>query len=121
MLVIAILDNAFESCVKSAEDVFRLRVKAPRNSYQLKWKEKVQKIPIFRQAVFTASGVQTSDPSEPKALRYHTYLYYLQRIGLLTGFPQLLCPYDTRRGAGEAVDGMYIRQIQTPPPSIYTN
>jgi hypothetical protein len=110
MIVIAVLDDALESYViKSVEDISRLWVKVPRNSYQLKWKDEIQKPPIFRQAVSTASGVQTSDTSEPKALRYHTYLHYLQRIGLLTGFPQLLCPYDTRRGAGEAVNGMHVR------------
>lgn len=42
------------------------------------------------------------------ALRYHTYLYYLQRLGLAAGFMKLLCGYDIRRGAGEAVDGTCI-------------
>lgn len=59
--------------------------------------------PIFRQAVPYTDGVQTSSS---KALRHHTYLYYLQRLGLTTGFMQILGPYDTRRGAGNKVDGM---------------
>ena len=34
------------------------------------------------------------------------YLYYLQRLGLATGFMQILGPYDIRRGVGNKVDGM---------------
>ncbi|KAI9776368.1 MAG: hypothetical protein M1816_005335, partial [Peltula sp. TS41687] len=78
MVTIAIIDDAFESKIKS-------------------------KTPIFRQAVSSTNGVQTSDR---KALRYHTYLYYIQRLGFAAGFPQILEPYQIRRGSGEAVDAV---------------
>ena len=106
MLAIAVHDNAFRSeKIQSVRDIFRLRVKPPRRSLELKWKKSILKTPIFRQAVPSADGTRTSEPEAAKALRYHTYLYYLQRLGYVVGFPQLLGPYDIRRGAGEAVDG----------------
>jgi len=105
MIALAIVDNAFEAKIKSAEDIFRLRVREPRRSLQLKFKKEMLGIPIFRQAESTIDGVRTSPT---KALRYHTFLYYLQRLGRATGFPQLLKPYDLRRGTGNALDGMYL-------------
>ncbi len=104
MITIAILDDAFESNIKSAEQLFQTQVKKPRHSLHLKWKKSILKTPIFRQAVPSVYGVRTSDT---KALRYHTYLYYIQQLGFAVGFPQILSPYCIRRGAGEAVDGMF--------------
>jgi hypothetical protein len=103
MIAIAIVDDAFEYDFKGVADLFRKRVRPPRRSIHLKWKKSILKTPIFRQTVPSAQGIRTS-PS--KALRYHTYLYYLQRLVLHVGFPQILGPYSLRRGAGEAVDGM---------------
>jgi len=103
MITIAIVDDAFESNIKSPEQLFQIRVKKPRRSLHLRWKKSILKTPIFRQAVPSVNGVRTSDT---KALRYHTYLYYLQQLGFAVGFPQILAPYDIRRGAGEAVDGV---------------
>ena len=105
MIVIAILDDAFEANVRCVEDVLYTRVKAPRRSLQFRWKETLRKTPVFRQAISTASGTRTSGTM---ALRYHTYLYYLQRLGLAAGFMKLLCGYDIRREAGEVVDGTCI-------------
>lgn len=102
MVAIAILDNAFEPKFQSVEDIFRTRVRAPRNSLQLKWNQEKLKVSIFRQAEASPNGVVTSGV---KALRYATYLYYLQRLGLAAGFMQILGAYVVRRGAGEAVDG----------------
>jgi Protein of unknown function (DUF3435) len=103
MIVFALEDDAFESNIKSVQDIFRTRVRSPRRSLQLRWKKSILNTPIFRQAIPSTNGIQTS-PS--KALRYHVYLYYLQRLGLATGFMQILAPYDIRRGTGNKVDGM---------------
>ena len=46
--------------------------------------------------------VRTSDT---EALCYHTYLYYLQSLGMVTGFMQILNPYCIHRGCGEGVEG----------------
>ena len=102
MIIIGILDNAFDANIKSVDDIYRVRVQQPRRSYEFRWKEEKMEIPIFRQAVMTAAGVRTS---ETIALRYHTYLYYLQRLGINAGFMQVLTSYMIRRGAGESVEG----------------
>jgi hypothetical protein len=68
-------------------------------------------IPVVRQAVPSANGVQISST---KALPYHAYLYYLQRLGMVTGFMQISALYDIRRGAGNEVDGVdsiFLREL----------
>jgi Protein of unknown function (DUF3435) len=103
MIVITILDTAFESKVTSMEDILRTRVRPPRRSLEFRWRSDKLKTPVFRQAERTAAGIQTSPT---KALRYYTYLYFLQRLGLQAGLMQILGGYVIRRGAGEAVEGM---------------
>jgi|SRR5271170_4119312 len=102
VVVFALADGAFESEIKSVADVFRTRLKAPCRSLQLRFKDSMLSVPIFRQAVPSANGVQTSPT---KVLRYYTYLFYLQRLGQLTGFMQILTSYDIRRGTGNELDG----------------
>lgn len=103
LLALALLDQAFEANVRTVQDFYRIRVPPPRHSLEFRWRKSVNDIPIFRQAVPTSDGtVRTSDT---EALRYHTYLYYLQRLGLVTGFMQILNPYCIRRGSGEGVEG----------------
>ena len=100
MIVIAILDNAFDAKVTSVEDIYRTRVPAPRHSLEFKWRQKKLRTLIFRQAERTTTGIGTSST---KALRYHTFLYYLQRLGLAAGFMQILTAYAIRRRGGVKV------------------
>ncbi|OAA52162.1 hypothetical protein BBO_00003 [Beauveria brongniartii RCEF 3172] len=106
LLALALLDNAFEAEIRSVENFYKVNVQAPRRSYDFYWKEDIKDTPIFRQAVVASDGTIQTSPTE--ALRYHTYLYYLQRLGLTTGFMQILNPYCIRRGSGEAVEGYRI-------------
>jgi hypothetical protein len=103
MLAIAIKDDAIEvngySC---AEPFFETNLQSPTKAMLVHWKPEMLKVPIFRQAVRTATGFVTS---ESKAMRYSTYAYYLQRLGWATGFEQKLTCYCFRRGTGNAVDG----------------
>ncbi|EJP61053.1 FluG domain-containing protein [Beauveria bassiana ARSEF 2860] len=103
-LSLALLDNAFKSDVQSVEDFYRIRVRAPRHSIDFDWKDDIKDTPIFRQALVAHEGTIQTSPTE--ALHYHTYLYYLQRLGLTTGFMQILNPYCIRRGSGEAVEAV---------------
>ncbi|KAM4067411.1 hypothetical protein HRG_001360 [Hirsutella rhossiliensis] len=80
LLALALLDQAFEANIQKVDDFYRIRVPSPRHSLEF---------------------LRTSNT---EALRYHTYLYYLQRLGLVTGFMQILNPYCIRRGSGEAVE-----------------
>jgi hypothetical protein len=108
MIAIAFANDAFNANIKSLEEIFKLQVKKPRHSLQLKWKKSILKTPIFRQAVPSADWVRTSHTI---ASHYYNYLYYLQRLGLEVGFPQILAPYGIRRGSGEAVDGKFFRHL----------
>ena len=51
MIVFALDDDAFEADIKSVEDIFRIRVQAPRRSVQLRFKKSMLGTPIVRQAV----------------------------------------------------------------------
>ncbi|KAJ3498203.1 hypothetical protein NLG97_g1302 [Lecanicillium saksenae] len=103
-LSLALLDNAFAAEIQSVEDFYKIRVRAPRRSLEFDWKDSIKDIPIFRQALVTHEGTIQTSPTE--AIHYHTYLYYLQRLGLMTGFMQILNPYCIRRGSGEAVEAV---------------
>jgi hypothetical protein len=49
--------------------------------------------------------------SPTKVLRYKTFLYYFQRLGMASGMMQILAPYIIRRGTGNELDGTYIIPI----------
>ncbi|OJD26944.1 hypothetical protein ACJ73_01667 [Blastomyces percursus] len=101
-LALALADGAFEAQgINSVEDVFRIRVQAPRNSLQLKWKQSMLNVPIFRRAMHTTEGVRISPD---RALPYDTFNQYLQRLGRNAGFEYKLTPYCIRRGTANAVD-----------------
>lgn len=102
MVALAILDQAFKAEVASVEDVYKIRVMPPRRSLEFHWKEHILDIPVFRQPQSSAGNLGTS-PTQP--IRYHTYLGYLQRLGMLSGFMQILTCYMIRRGSGEGVEG----------------
>ena len=70
--------------------------------------------PIVRQAVSSVHDVHTSPT---KVLRYKTFLYYFQRLGMASGMMQILAPYIIRRGTGNELDGTYIIPISA--DSIY--
>jgi hypothetical protein len=112
MITIAILDDAFEADINCIEDIYSKRLLPPRHSLHFKWKPERMKTPIFRQAEMTPEGIQTS---LSKALRYYTYLHYLQRLGLQAGFMQILGSYCIRRGAGEAVESTLPLQLRSFP------
>lgn len=104
VLTMAILDDAFSANIHSVEDVFMARVSPPRRSVRLKFKKDKLNVPICRQPDSYYSGM-TTHPMKP--LRYHTYLYYLQRLSLSVGMIRAMKPYDLRRGTGEAVDSEF--------------
>jgi len=85
-----------------AEPFFTSNLQDPTKAILVHWKLEKLKIPIFQQAVRTFDGLVTS---EHKALRYSTFIFYLDRLGWAAGFAQKLTSYCFRRGTGNAVDG----------------
>ncbi|KAM7210274.1 Protein of unknown function (DUF3435) domain containing protein [Rhypophila decipiens] len=96
MVTLAILDQAFKAEVSSVDDIYKIRVTPPRHSLEFDWKEDFLDIPVSGNV-----GTSTTQP-----IRYHTYLGYLQRLGMLSGFMQILTCYMIRRGSGEAVEAI---------------
>ena len=99
-----------------AQPFFTTSLKDPTKATRVFWKPHMLKVPIFRQAVRTADGFQTS---KYKGLRYSTYAYYLDRLGWEAGFEQKLTAYCARRCTGNAVDGK--RNQHTLPSFPKTN
>ena len=61
MLALVFMDNVFEvPSLKRAEDIFKLKIRWPFNSMQLKWKELMLKTLIFHQAMQCIDGFLTS-------------------------------------------------------------
>jgi hypothetical protein len=100
VIIMAILDDAFESNIRSVEEVFSSHLLAPRRSNRLKFRKDRLNVPVCQQPISTGYGNRTHDM---KLLKYHTYLYYLQRLSLAAGMILAMRPYDLRRGTGEAV------------------
>ncbi|KAK4206005.1 hypothetical protein QBC37DRAFT_301669, partial [Rhypophila decipiens] len=96
MVALTILDQPFKAEVSSVEDIYKIRVTPPRHSLEFDWKENFLDIPVFRQP----------ESSSGNPIRYHTYLGYLQRLGILSGFMQILTCYMIWRGSREAVEAI---------------
>ncbi|PQE27954.1 C2H2 finger domain-containing protein [Rutstroemia sp. NJR-2017a BBW] len=69
-------------------------------------KPEMANIPVFRKSIRTPYSWQIS-PDEQ--LLYTTLLKWIKRLGVLTGFPQITCPYCLRYSAGNAFNqsGLY--------------
>jgi len=102
MVAIAVLDEAFKEEVESVEDVYKIRVLPPRHSLQFNWKEDMLDTPVFRQPESVSGSIGTS---KTQPIRYQTYMGYLQRLGIVSGFLQILTSYMIRRGSGESIEG----------------
>jgi Protein of unknown function (DUF3435) len=82
VIIFALDDDAFKADIKSVKDIFRIGVQAPRHSVQLRFKKSILGTLIVRQAAPSTYGVHTSPT---KALRYKTFLYYFQQLGMASG------------------------------------
>lgn len=109
ILALAIKDDVIEvDGFTHAEPFFMSNLQDPTKAILVHWKPERLKKPIFRQVVRTFDGLATSDH---KALRYSTFIFYLDRLGWAAGFAQKLTSYCFRRGTGNAVDGKMFTTI----------
>jgi hypothetical protein len=102
---LVILDSAFLPSIRSVEDIFKTRVSLPRQSLKLDLEEEFFNVPICRKPVSTSSRM-TTDNTKP--LKYHNYLYFLERLSLAVGMIRAVKPYDLRRGTSEAVNSKFL-------------
>jgi hypothetical protein len=85
----------------SAKQLLHLHIPPGWNEFPLLLKPELNDVPVFRQISREFEG---SIPSKDQPLLYSTILRWIQRIGTLRGFRQLVHPYVFRRGAGKALD-----------------
>jgi len=94
---LALADGAFENNLKTPENIYDLEIPPERESVRIPWKEDWLDKPIFRDIEKTADGTRISPQ---KALPYSKYRDFFVRLGRVTGFEDVLEPYQLRRGSG---------------------
>ncbi|CAG7991807.1 unnamed protein product [Penicillium salamii] len=111
MVAIAFLDRAFESRIRSIEDIFASRIKSPCYSLQLRFVKEKLNMPIYRQPILTHYSISTH---KIKPLKYHMYLYYLEKLSFAVGIPHAMKPYDLQHSTNKAVKShVYTSTFQT--------
>ena len=104
MIALAILDNAFESKIKSVRQLFQIQVLVVHYSLEFQWKKEKLKTSVFQQTELSVTEIQTFNV---KTLHYYIYLYYLQQLDLAAEFMQILCAYNIQQETGEAVKNIW--------------
>lgn len=109
LLALAFADSAFkEGGIRKPEDLYGLEIPDFKESLSVQWKPEIRETPIFRRQ--KGDDICTSTP-----LGFSDFSYYLKRLGVLSGYPQILTTYVLRRGAANAVDCMLFYSCLTKP------
>jgi hypothetical protein len=102
MISIAFDDEAYNVPeLVSPRQVFALKAKKG-PSQTVPWKQEKLDIPVFRRAIKTPRGVETS---KDVALPYNQYHGWLVLLGVALGFIYTLTTYCLRRALGNAING----------------
>jgi len=97
-------DEAFAAAgLVSPEILFRLQAKGESACQQIPFKRDFLDTLVFRRAVKTKLGVQTSPTA---GLIDSIYQSWVKRLGEAVGYVQTLSTYCLRRALGNAVNGM---------------
>jgi hypothetical protein len=97
-------DEAFAAPdLVSPEILFRLKARGESGCQQIPFKRDILDTPVFRRAVKTKQGVQTSPTA---GLIDSIYQSWVKRLGEALGYVQTLTTYCLRRALGNAVNGM---------------
>ena len=112
MLALAFTGRAFrEGGIRKPEDIDSLVIPDYKERLVLDWRPEVMETPIFR------TKREDGEISATEAWSYADFNYYLKRLGVLAGYPQILMSYALRRGAANAVDCKYTH-CRTSPISV---
>jgi hypothetical protein len=102
MISIAFDDEAYDAPKHfSPRRLFALKAKK-KPSQVVPWKKEMLDIPVFRRAIKTPRGVETS---KDVALTYQQYHGWLVLLGVALGFIYTLTTYCLRRALGNAING----------------
>ncbi|KAJ9609280.1 hypothetical protein H2204_015587 [Knufia peltigerae] len=95
-------DSAFgPPDLKSPDILFRLRARREKGCQPIPWSKEMLDVPIFRRAIATKEGVETSPD---RALTYNVYQAWVKRLGEALGYLQTLTTYCLRRALGNAIN-----------------
>ncbi|EEA19375.1 hypothetical protein PMAA_001700 [Talaromyces marneffei ATCC 18224] len=101
MISIAFDDEAYDAPKHfSLRHLFALKAKK-KPSQIVPWKQEMLDIPVFRRAIKTPQGVETS---KDVALSYQQYHGWLVLLGIALGFIYTLTTYCLRRALGNAIN-----------------
>ncbi|RPA90956.1 hypothetical protein L873DRAFT_360229 [Choiromyces venosus 120613-1] len=105
-LALAFADNAFmEGGIRKPEDLYSLEIPSFKEALSIQWKTEIRETPIFRRQIGDRICADTP-------LGFADLSYSLKRLGLLSGYPQLVTSCVLRRGAAAAVDRQEITEVQ---------
>jgi hypothetical protein len=114
-LALAFADDAFRD-VSNVRDFFRLKVpvddNVQRQTLDIKFKDSVLDMPIFREISATSTGFTISDT---EAWSYGSVRTLVKELGRSAGFKQDITPYDMRRGAANRIEGTISLIARLPP------
>ena len=100
LLGLILADDAFLAPnLTSAEKISELDIRPGYEQLPLHLKPSMANIPVFRKSIKTLYGWEISPDQQ---LPYSTFLPWMKKLGVLTGFPQITRPYCLRYGAGNA-------------------
>jgi hypothetical protein len=112
ILALALHDRAFDApSLTNASRVFESQVWGPTQCTQLRWKEEMLKMPVFRR-------VRGCELSTNEAMLYSKLNYDMGRQSLDSGHEKAWTPRFARRGAANAADGELIISCSPWFPSI---
>ena len=105
-IAIAQDDDAFERLPDGSkltpQKILEMGVRPGLKSQRIPLRSEFENVPIFRSHVQTSKGIETSTQS---ALQYSNFNAWLKRLGVETGFVQVLTAYCLRRASGNAING----------------
>ena len=97
LLALAFADNAFkEEGIQCPVDLYTIEIPHFKETLGIQWKPKLLETPVFRQQV--KGDISGSIPA------FGGFDSRIQRLGLLSEYPQDLTSYVLRRGAANAID-----------------
>ncbi|MCJ1249974.1 hypothetical protein MMC30_007200 [Trapelia coarctata] len=98
-------DNAFEQLPDGSaltpRKILEMGVRPGLKSQRIPLRSELADVPIFRSHVRTSKGIETSAHT---TLQYSNFNTWLKRLGVETGFVQVLTAYCLRRASGNAIN-----------------
>ncbi|KAI9889352.1 MAG: hypothetical protein M1814_005520 [Vezdaea aestivalis] len=101
IISLAQADGAFAVRDLAADAIFKLKVRPGLRCQKISWSQDWLRKRVLRASVQTKAGVRTS---EAEGLTYNKYNDWVKRLGVATGFVQVMTTYCLRRATGNRIN-----------------